>query len=73
MNDITIEGFSPKQMILADLVYACKTREHVDALIRALPPEDRKEAEIVVDMIILAYIDLIDSTDLAEKALEKFR
>lgn len=73
MSDIEIQGFSPKQMLLADLVYACKTREQVDALVRALPPEERKEAQLVIDMIILAYIDLIDSTDLAEQVLEKFR
>jgi hypothetical protein len=69
---IEIEGFSPKQMLLADLVYSCKTRDQVDALVKALPQEDRLEAQVVIDMIILAYIDEINSTDLAEKALKKF-
>jgi hypothetical protein len=73
MNDITIEGFSPKQMLLADLVYACQTRDQVDALVRALPAQERLEAQVVIDMIILAYIDQIDSTDLAEKALEQYK
>jgi hypothetical protein len=73
MNEITIEGFSPKQMILADLVYACQTRDQVDALVRALPAQERREAEVVIDMIILAFIDQIDSTDLAEKALEQYK
>ena len=73
MNDITVEGFSPKQMMLADLVYACRTRAQVDALVLALPPQERLEAQVVIDMIILAYIDQVDSTDLAEQALEKFR
>ena len=69
---IEIEGFSPKQMLLADLVYSCKTRDQVDALVKALPQEDRLEAQVVIDMIILAYIDEINSTELAEKGLKKF-
>jgi hypothetical protein len=73
MNDITIQGFSPKQMMLADLVYACRTQAQVDALLLALPAREKLEAQVVIEMIILAYIDHVDSTDLAEKALEKFR
>ena len=54
---IEIQGFTAKQRMLADIIWACKTRNQVDTFVQSLPDADRKQAEIVTEMIILAFID----------------
>ena len=54
---IEIAGFSTKQKILADLVWNMGSKEAVDRFISALPDDDAREARVVVEMILLAFID----------------
>ena len=59
---IQIEGLTPLQKQIADLIWHCKTRDDVDLLIRSMPsPEHKRIASVMLEMIILATIDeLID-------------
>jgi hypothetical protein len=58
MNNITIEGLTPKQMFLADIIWSCKTQQHLDLFIKSLPTQDlRESAQLVVSMIVLNTID----------------
>lgn len=58
MQDIHIEGLSPRQWIIADMVWACGTREDIDRLIKFLPTQEMKdEATVIVDLMMMAMIE----------------
>jgi len=71
--DIQIQGFSSKQRALADIMWTMDSRAKVNSFIGTLMPRDRRDAEVVLEMIILAFTDQIDSVDEAKIALDKFR
>jgi hypothetical protein len=66
---ITIEGLSKKQRALADIMWAMNGREQVEAFIKALHPKDRKDAETVIEMMILASIDECEDVEVAQQVL----
>ena len=68
---IEIQGFSPKQMALADIMWAISTKEGVDAFIATLPRAERIECEIVKEMILLAFIDQCDNTQEADRVIKR--
>ena len=35
--EFTLEGLTPRQMILADIIWACEDKPEVDRFIKALP------------------------------------
>ena len=73
MTDITIAGLSAKQKAFADIFWGMETQEQVKQFIAVLPKADRKDAETVLEMMILAFTDEVTATDLAKKALAQFR
>jgi hypothetical protein len=70
---ITIEGLNKKQRALADVMWAMNGREQVEMFIKALHPKDRKDAETVVEMMILAFIDEVEDTQDACRVIDQFR
>ena len=68
---IEILGMSPKQMALADIMWAISTKEGVDAFIATLPRAERIECEIVKEMILLAFIDQCDNTQEADRVIKR--
>lgn len=66
---IAIEGFNKKQRALADIMWAMDGREQVESFIRALHPKDRQEAQTVCEMMILAFIDEVDTVDDSVKSM----
>ncbi len=60
---ITIEGLNKKQRLLADIIWSLDTQDQVQAFIRTLPERDRREAQLVTQMMILAFIDEVDSIE----------
>lgn len=69
---IEIQGFSPKQMALADIMWAISTKEGVDAFIATLPKSERRECELVKEMLVLAFLDEIVNTQEANQVIDKF-
>jgi hypothetical protein len=69
VNSITVEGFTAKQRILADLVWNMDSANQVEKFIRNLPENDAQDARIVVAMITAAALDQVKETDLAEQIL----
>jgi hypothetical protein len=58
MIEFTIEGLTPRQMVLADIIWACEHKENVDAFIRSLPTKAlRNEAKSIVDLMIMAVVE----------------
>ena len=70
---IEIQGLSPKQMALADIMWAISTKEGVDAFIATLPKAERRECEVVKEMLVLAFLDSITDTLAACVVIDKFR
>jgi hypothetical protein len=69
VNSITVEGFTAKQRILADLVWNMDSADQVEEFIRTLPRADAEDARIVVAMITAAALDQVTSTELAQQVL----
>jgi hypothetical protein len=69
VNSITVEGFTAKQRILADLVWNMDSANQVEKFIRNLPENDAQDARIVVAMITAAALDQVKETDLAKQIL----
>jgi hypothetical protein len=71
---IEIQGFTRKQRLLADIIWALDTPVQVQNFIRSLPPKDRQQAEVITEMIILAFVDQCDSIDPeVTRVIDQFR
>lgn len=70
---ITIEGLTRKQKMLADIIWALDTQDQVRNFIASLPPKDRNEAQVVCEMMILAFIDECEDTQDAQRVIDQFR
>ncbi len=73
-KDIQIEGLNAKQRALADIIWACQSREAVHRFIHSLPKGDQDQAHVVLEMMMLAVWDNIDGVDSeVVELLDKFR
>ena len=68
---IEIQGMSPKQMALADIMWAISSKEGVDAFIATLPRAERRECELVKEMLVLSFLDEIVNTQEADQVIDK--
>ena len=58
MIEFTIEGLTPRQMVLADIIWACEDKPEVDRFIKALPTQAfRNEAKSIVDLMKMAAVE----------------
>lgn len=58
-KDITIEGLTPRQYQLVDLLWNCKDIEQVQALIAAMPTkQDRQDCRSLVQLLTWDSIEL---------------
>lgn len=60
---IQIEGLNKKQKMFADIIWSLDTQDQVQAFIKSLPDKDRKQAQVVCEMMILAFFDEVDTVD----------
>jgi hypothetical protein len=76
--EFTITGLNERQRFLADIIWACETKDNVDTFIRALPTRAlRNEAKSIVDLMIMAVVEqcydgINPNMDAAEKVLRKY-
>lgn len=54
---ITIEGLTPQQYQIADLLWSCESQEAVTQLIANMPPAYRRDAVSVHQLMIAAAMD----------------
>jgi len=66
---IQIAGLSRRQRAIADVLWMMGTREDAERFIKSLEPATRKDAETVVEMMMLAVIDEVDTVDDSVKSL----
>jgi hypothetical protein len=69
---IQIDGLTKKQRILADIIWSFNDRKAVQRFIASLPKKDRQDAETIVEMMILAFLDEVDNTDEAQSILKEY-
>lgn len=67
---IEIEGLNKKQRLLADIIWALDSQDQVETFIASLPEQDRKDAQTVTQMMILAFIDECDSVAEAQQVIK---
>ena len=75
--DIEIQGLNQRQMVLADIIWACETRPQINKFIASLPTiQLQDEAKSIVDLMILATIeqcyDGLSPMDEASAVLRKY-
>ena len=66
---IEITGLTQRQRALADVLWMMDGKAEVDKFIKALHPTMRADAVTVVEMMILAVVDEVDSIDESTKIL----
>jgi molybdenum cofactor biosynthesis enzyme len=69
MSRVQIQGLNSRQRKIADVLWMMQDRTQVEAFIRALDPTMRREAETVVELMMLAIWDEIESIDDSVKVL----
>ena len=52
--EIKLEGLNARQKVLADIMWAISSKEGVDAFIATLPRAERRECELVKELLVLA-------------------
>lgn len=57
MSDIEIRGFSPLQRDLADRIWSMDTEDQVQEFVSTLPRSLKREAWVVMQMIIAGELD----------------
>jgi hypothetical protein len=75
--EFTLEGLTPRQMLLADMIWACENQDHVDRFVRGLPTRElRNEAKTIVNLMVMAVVeqcyDGIGELAEANKVLQKY-
>ena len=69
MSRVQIQGLNSRQRAIADVLWMMQDRTQVEAFIRALHPSMRREAETVVELMMLSIWDEIESIDDSVKVL----
>jgi hypothetical protein len=69
---LEISGLTAKQAALCDIMWAIETQEGVESFISTLPTQDQRDCRSLIEMMKLAFIDEINSTDLAQEVLIKW-
>ena len=78
MVEFELHGLNKRQMILADIIWACDTKDRVNKFIAGLPTKElRNEAEAIVDLMVLAVVEqcydgINDNMDEAQSVLQKY-
>ena len=70
--DIEIHGLTPKQMALADIMWAISTQEGVESFISTLPKKDQRDCRTIIELMQLAFADEITDTSEAQELLAQF-
>jgi hypothetical protein len=70
--DIELHGLTPKQMALADIMWAIENKEGVESFISTLPRSDQRDCRTIIELMQLAFADEITDTTEAKELLAQF-
>lgn len=60
---IKIQGLNKKQKLLADLMWSMDDKDQVLTFIQSLGPSDRKQAQLVCELMVLALFDEVETIE----------
>jgi hypothetical protein len=73
---IQIQGLTKRQVLLCQLLWSIDHKDQCDNLIKSLPHEDQLTCRSLMQLMLLASMDHVEDTELADRAiieiLEKF-
>ena len=55
--EFTIDGMSPKQMVLADIIWGLDGFDEVQTFIKALPAREQKECRTIIELMKMAVVE----------------
>ena len=55
--EFTIEGLTPKQMALADIMWGLDGFDEVSAFIATLPKRERRECATIIELMKMAVVE----------------
>lgn len=55
--EFTLEGLTPKQMVLADIMWALDDFEQVQTFIRTLPKREQAECQTIIELMKMAVAE----------------
>jgi len=70
---IQIEGLNRRQRAIADVLWMMNSKAECQRFIASLEPATRRDAETVVEMMILAVCDECEDVALAQHYLKPYR
>jgi hypothetical protein len=70
---ITIDGLNKRQRAIADILWSMGSKAECDRFIVSLQPAWRKDAETVIEMMILAVCDECQDVAEAQHYLKPYR
>jgi hypothetical protein len=68
MSDITIQGLTPRQKLLADLIWNCESMDQAQSLVQSLQGQDRWDA----GALMICMVHEVQEEQLADYT-EEFR
>ena len=68
-----IYGLNERQRQIADLLWSMETQEEVKSFIKGLRGGIKRDAEIVLEMMILAVLDEVKDTEAADHLIERLK
>ena len=63
MSKIIIEGLTKRQRAIADVLWMINGRDDVYRFIDSLAPDTQQDAHVVIDMMVAAIMDEVDTVD----------
>ena len=66
---IQIAGLNKRQRAIADVLWMMNTREDAERFVKSLEPATRRDAETVIEMMMLAVIDECETVDPLVKSI----
>lgn len=70
--DIELIGLTPLQKDLAEKIWALDTQDAVEEFVNGLPRSLRRQAQVVMEMMIASAFDEEMDTELAQEVLAQF-
>jgi hypothetical protein len=68
---IEIQGLTPKQVALCDIMWTISSKEGVESFIHTLPAKDARDARTLIEMMQLAFLDEVDDTQIAQRVIQR--
>lgn len=70
---LELHGLTEKQKAFCDIMWAIETMEGVESFISTLPNKDQRDCRSLIEMMKLAFVDEIESTDEAQEVILKIK